>query len=200
MTIAIKEAKAQAGVLRRFLSREGIAVSQAMALEAVARLAHQKNWATLVAQDKLASQLLRKEAEVKDWPVFVLYFDEDEDTLEEALRVLPPGATLDNRWLGKYQTVDTSAGVVAPDGFYLDPRVVVRAVHSQVPSVSKYGLPPYADENGDIARTWFHEELGCATLDSLSLTLRDTRDDSAERYWFEAYIEPTYARQLEALF
>lgn len=189
-TIKINEAKAKAKILAKYLRSQGVQLPHAASLEAVARLEHFKDWATYLAEANREAALERKHADVANWPSYVFFFREDDDCVERLYR-LPEGERITvNRW----RQANTENAVETPKGFVLDARVVVTDVHSTVPAVDKYGLPWFADDNK--AHDWFREEIGCATTVPLEVTLHDTGDDSAAQYWFEAKVDPDYARDL----
>lgn len=189
-TIKINEAKAKARILAKYLRSQGLQLPHATSLEAVARLEHFKDWATYLAEANRAAALDRSHADVAGWPSYVFFFHEDDDCVERLYR-LPEGVHMRvDRW----RAVDTEGAVEVPADFVLDARVVVTDVHSTVPSIDKYGLPWFADE--DKAHAWFREEIGCATTTPLEVSLRDTGDDSAAQYWFEARVDPAYAQDL----
>lgn len=192
--LSIKEAKAQARVLKTFLTEHEVTLPHGICLEAIARLMQQKNWATYLVQANAAQALFGDLELVRNWPVFVFYFDEDEDTQEEKLCVLPAGALLSERGRTSYYGVDCKDGRPVPEGFKLGAKTVVRDVHAQVPAIDKYGLPWFGDE--EAAAEGFRAELHCAALDFVEVSLRDTGDDSGSRFWFEAYVAPDLAEFL----
>jgi hypothetical protein len=192
----IDTAKRNARVLKAFLKEHNIALAHGLALEATARIAGHRNWATLLATDATEARLSPTLAAVQAWPSYVFFLYEDEDTLEEALYFLPKGATLsDDNQFDRFGAVCTDHKIMAPESFLLDSDTVVTDVHSFIPRVDKYGLPWYA--NDDLAARFFRESLGCAAIDTLSVTLRETGDDSAAQYWFEARVNPSLVHLLE---
>lgn len=200
MMMSIKEAKANARILKTFMEEQGTTLAYSVYLEAVARMAHHKNWATYLVAANAVEALVKTIDDVATWPTFVFCFDErDENDLVEALYVLPAGVTLADRSRqerhGPFNDLDA---IEVPEGFKLSDKTVAMKVYSTAPSVDKYGLPHYADE--DKAAAFFREDLRCAAIDAMDVNFTDTGDDSASRYWFEARVHPEVAKVLEAHF
>ena len=110
---SIKAAKQDARVLRKYLNSQNITLSQSQTLEAVARLAKHRNWATFVANQRALAKLSPSRVQIENWPVFVFALDEDEETLTEGLYVLPFGTRIDDesrylRW-GLFDDSDREA-------------------------------------------------------------------------------------------
>jgi hypothetical protein len=194
MTIKIEEAKSRAKILGKYFKGLEIPLTHAACLEAVARTEHFKDWATYLAEANREASFERSFDDIRDWPRYVFHIEADDDYVDH-LYVLPRGSRVQ---VDRFGVSQAGATILAPAGFVLDPRVVVTDVHSLVPTIDEYGLPWFADE--DKAHAYFHEELGCATTPALAVTLRDTGDDSAARFWFEARVDPEYAKQLESAF
>lgn len=197
---AIKEAKAQARILKTFMAEQGVNLAHGVALEAVARLAHHKNWATYLVALTAADALVKTLDDVAGWPTYVFFFDErEEGGYREQLFVLPQGVTLEDRERHeRWGPFLTDGAEPVPDGFALSDKVVATKVYSTAPSVDKYGLPHYADE--DKAPAFFREDLHCAALDGMDVSFTDTGDDSSSRYWFEARVHPEVAKLLDTAF
>lgn len=196
--LSIKESKAQARMLEKFLAEHQVALPHGVCLEAVARLQHKKNWATYLVEAKTESSFIVDKSMVAGWPVFVFFYEEDEVTLKEGLRVLPAGVRLnDPDRLGYGGVVLTQDSQPVPAGFKLDARTVVFDVQALVPSIAKYGMPWFANE--ETAADGFRKEFGCAAVKDISVSLRDTGDDSAEQFWFEAHVNPELAALLPSL-
>jgi hypothetical protein len=198
--ISIKQAKARARTLNVFMKEQGVTLPHGVYLEAVARLEQHKNWATLLAEAQHKASFIKTREEVEQWPTYVLFIEENADTLEETLCVLPRGATLRDparqqasRWRPAYSTEDA---VPAPEAFVLSNQVVVTDVYATIPAVDKYGLPAYADE--EKAPAFFREALGCAAVEGMEVYFSDLRDDSAGTYWFQARVHPDQAKLLDA--
>ena len=144
---SIKAAKHDARILRKYLNSPNITLSQSQALEAVVRLAKQRNWATFVANQRALTKLSPSRAQIGNWPVFVFALDEDEETLIEGFYVLPLGTRIDDesRYL-RLGLFDDSDREALSKEFKLADDVVVTSVHSLLPRIDKYGLPAYANE------------------------------------------------------
>lgn len=200
MMMTIKEAKANARILKTFMEEQGTTLAYSVYLEAVARLAHHKNWATYLVAANAVEALVKTIDDVAGWPTFVFCFDErDENDLAEALYVLPAGVTLaDRNRQERHGPFDTRGSIEVPDGFTLSDKTVATKVYSTAPSVDRYGLPDFADE--DKAPGFFREDLHCAAITAMDVSFTDTGDDSSTRYWFEARVHPEVAKVLEAHF
>ena len=196
--LSIKQAKQDARVLRAYLKLQGIPLTQSHALEAIARLARVRDWATFVAASKKAALLSPSQGSIKNWPVFVFTIDEDDD-LRETVYVLPSGTRLDDT--ARYRSwgvFDDSDREALTEEFKLAEDVAVTSVHSMVPRIDKYGLPDFAVE--ERAAEFFRKGYGFAALQNLEVSFKDTGDDSASRFWFEARVHPETAQRLEGLF
>jgi hypothetical protein len=198
--MTIKEAKANARILKTFMEEHGTTLAYGVYLEAVARLAHHKNWATFLVAANAVESLVKTFDEVASWPTFVFFYDErEENDLAEALYVLPQGVTLSDRARQeRHGPFATHGALEVPDGFTLSDKTVATRVYSTAPSVDKYGLPHYADE--DKAASFFREDLRCAAITAMDVSFTDTGDDSSSRYWFEARVHPDLAKTLDAHF
>jgi len=198
--MTITAAKASARILKTFLGEHGVDLPHGVCLEAVARQAHYKNWATYLVDANATEALVKTSEQVQGWPKYVFFFDESEETnYGEALFVLPRGASLDDtERCDSWGPFLTHGAKQLPEDFELSDQTVASKVYSTAPSVDKYGLPHYADE--DKAPAFFREDLQCAALTHVEVDFTDTGDDSASRYWFEAYVHPDVARGIEALF
>lgn len=193
---SIKAAKQDARILRKYLNSQNITLSQSQALEAVARLAKQRNWATFIANQRALAKLSPSRVQIENWPVFVFALDEDEETLTEGFYVLPFGTRIDDesRYLG-WGLFDDSDREALSEAFKLADDVVVTSVHSLLPRIDKYGLPTYANECE--AAKFFREVYGLAAVDDLEVSFKDTGEDSGNRVWFEARVHPDTAAKLK---
>ena len=198
--LTIIEAKARARILKGFLTEHGLDLSHGVALEAVARLERHKTWANFLAIANDAEKLAPKPADVAAWPVQVFYFEEDEGSGYDAvLRMLPPGARLDDPGrISRWGAVRTEDGIEVPEHFELGEGTVATEVFARVPRVDRYGIPWFANE--DMAPRFFREELMCAALDHVVVSLNESGDDTPAAYWFEAKVHPDIARQLVEAF
>lgn len=196
MMMTIKEAKANARILQSFMAEQGTTLPYGVYLEAVARLARHKNWATYLVEANAVEALVKTIDDVTDWPTFVLFFDEcEENGYREALYVLPLGVTLDDQdRCERHGPFDTRGALEVPEGFKLSDKTVAMRVYSVAPSVDKYGLPHYADE--DKAAEFFREDLRCAAISAMDVSFTDSGDDSSSRFWFEARVHPDLAAAL----
>ncbi len=198
----VKDAKAQARILKKFMAEQGVEMTHGVSLEAIARLNHHKTWAQFLLAADFDASFIRRKRDVQDWPVFVFTLkEESDDSLDEVFHVLPGYATLDNRWQYAWGVVDDSDAVAVADLLKdVGANLVVKAFQSRVPRIDKYGLPWYADESR--ATQEVRAEFGFAALSSedggVDVSLNDSGDDSASRVWFEAYVEPKLASQLQA--
>ncbi len=192
----IKTAKQDARILKAYLKKQGITLPQSHALEAIARLAHHRNWATLVGASKAASRLAPAFASIASWPLFVFSIDEDEETLKEVIYVLPAGTLLeDDSRYSPYGILQDEDSRPVPQGC-ARAALVVTSVYSVLPRIDKYGLPSYADES---RAAGFFREYGFAAIEEPEVNFRDLGDDSASRIWFEARVHPDTAKMLEQI-
>jgi hypothetical protein len=196
--MSIKEAKANARILKTFMEEQGTSLAYSVYLEAVARMAHHKNWATFLVAANAVESLVKSFDEVVAWPKFVFFFDErEENDFKEALYVLPAGVSLsDAARHERHGPFLTHGAFEVPEGFKFSDKTVAVRVYSTAPSVDRYGMPHYADE--DKAAAFFREDLGCAAIDAMDVSFTDTGDDSSSRYWFEAHVHPEVAVKLGA--
>ena len=194
MTTIIK-AKKDARILAAYLKTQGITVGNSIALEAIARVARHRNWATLVAAATREADLAPTAQSLQGSPSYVFIFEEDENC-QETLYFLPRGSHLSDleRWT-RYGEVRSEDRIEAL-GITLSPDMAVTSVHSLVPSIDEYGLPWHA--NAELSARWFREQLKIAAIDHPETTVRNTGDDSGARYWFEACVTSTLEEQLLA--
>lgn len=177
------EAKARARILKKFLAEHGIQLAHGLTLEAVARMEHHKNWATLIAASNAEAALFVNAQDVSAWPMRVFRLDDD------GLQVLPAGVSLSDadRFDAWGLFSDTDATTV-PEGFTFGADVAVQRVYSEVPSIGAYGLPDCANDHA--AAGWLRETYGVAVVEPLEVSVHDTGADGLVITWVEARLSP----------
>lgn len=199
-------------LLQTTFAEQGAPIATGQVYNLYARLRGYKNWAHFKRDNPVqdgAEPYLGTDAElVRGWPTWVVFEDLDgcADT-EGRLLVLPYGSTIGNRRRRggvlrtdgalelEFGLPDARGGLVPLTDANRKDHLVLWEVHSIVPSVSKYGLPTYANDR-EVA-TWAENDMGWGyrTTDSHSasavdVSMDESGDDGMARFWAVLKVSP----------
>lgn len=171
---------------------------------------HPKEAESFESADKPQSvPFARSKDEIKGWPTWVVCSRYD-DNHEEYLRLLPFGATIENRLGGRHSgifindddAIRLSLGFTDPgerrESF--QDLVVATRVASEYPDSGSYGFPMFANEcevagwlEGTMGWGYLADERGISIVDTLG---HDRGDDGLESWWVELCVHPSVHERL----